>query len=825
MTTSGQSSDPVRPLLDRRRFLQAAGMIGLAAGLPAFAPHPAVARPAGDRPVPDSQALRMWYRTPAAEAKMIEEGLPLGNGRLGALIGGGPDDTALFVTDATAWTGGVNSTLDAAGQFPYNAEEFGSFQLLTKARVRLDGHTPAAVEDYRRRLDLSNGVVVTTYRWNGVTYRQEAFSSHPDDVIVLRLTSSAPAAITGAVTLEGTRDESVTAVAREQRVELVDDLGNGLRYAATAGVATVGGQAGANGTAVTFTGAEEVVVVISGGTNYRPDSSIGYRDSALDVAGLARRKLRDALDVRGERLLATHGADYRRAFDTFSLDLGASTDQQRALDTAARLAARDVPEPAPDPEFEALYLQYARYLTITGSRGGLPTNLQGLWLEGNNPAWFSDYHNDINLQMNYWPTHRFGLAGFAEPLLNYCLAQLPEWSKQTRELFNDPRNRFRNSSGRIAGWTVAISTNIFGGNGWWWHPAGNAWLCLELWQHYEHTMDRQHVRRMMPLLRGAVEFWETRLIETTLGDGTTVLVADKGWSPEHGPQDGIGTTYDQELVHALFGHFVEAARLLQTDGELASRAQAMRDRLYLPEVSPTTGWLQEWMSPDNLGDAQHRHLSGLVGWYPGDRIRFDNQPAEYVEGVRKQLEVRGFESFGWAVAWRAACWARLKDSNRAHLCISGVLRQPNGRLGGSAINLFDVYKTDGYIFQIDANYGVAAAILEMLVHAKPGVIDLLPAVPAVWKDGSVKGMGVRGGFTLDMTWKNGRPATVTLHSTGGTRTELRVGDWRKTITLRPGRSVTVRPQGTPYPPPPAPASRTKAVNAHSGLAREVDGGS
>ncbi|GAA1726720.1 glycoside hydrolase N-terminal domain-containing protein [Isoptericola hypogeus] len=752
----------------------------------------------------DHDSHRLWYSTPARECAIIEEGLPIGNGRLGGLVGAGPGETVTCLTDASMWSGVRNEALDASGQFPYTRDGFGTFQMLCRTRITLAGHDSDSVSGYERALDISNGVLVTTYSIGGATFRHESFISHPHDVVVTRITQTGGGRLTGSVELEPTRGEKVDTVDREDRIEMVDDLGNGLRFAVTAGVATQHGEVVAAGEAVRFTEATEVVVVVSGGTNYRPAPEIAFRDPDLDISRVARAKLVHALREPGSRLLATHVRDYRTSYDTFSLDLGASTAEQRELDTASRLAARGE-EGAIDPEFDVLYLQLARYLTITGSRDGLPANLQGLWLETNAPDWMSDYHSDINIQMNYWPTHRFGLGKHATPLLEYCLAQLPDWTRQTNEHFNDHRNRFRNSSGRIAGWTTAFSTNIYGGNGWWWHPGSSAWLCLELWQHYEFTLDRRFLERLMPLLRGAVEFWETRLIEKEVGEGEdarTVLVGDKSWSPEHGPQDAIGLTYEQELVHALFGSFAEASRLLDTDHELAGRAREIRDSLYLPAVSPKTGWLQEWMTPDSMGDPQHRHLSGLIGLYPGDRIRTDNQPQAYLDGVRKQLEVRGYDNYGWANAWRAACWARLKDSHRAYRCLSSILRPAEGHLGGSGINLFDLYRTSRYIFQIDANFGAAAAMLEMLVQAKSGVIDLMPAVPAAWKDGSVSGMGVRGGFVLDMTWRDGAPTVVRLLSVGGTRTEVRVGDWHRTVNLRQGDVVTLRPTGTASPPPP-----------------------
>ncbi|BFO18484.1 hypothetical protein SHKM778_48720 [Streptomyces sp. KM77-8] len=275
---------------------------------------------------------------------------------------------------------------------------------------------------------------------------------------------------------------------------------------------------------------------------------------------------------------------------------------------------------SPDPELEAAYVQYGRYLTITGSRDWLPMNLQGLWVHNNTPDWYADYHTDINIEMNYWLADPAGLGENAYALARYCVSQLPVWTDVTRRLFNNEHNRFRNSSGKIAGWAVAFSTNIHGGSGWAWHPAGNAWLCNSLWRHYEYSQDRAYLKLIYPVLKGAAEFWKARLITTKVpdADGTVreVLIDDTDWSPEHGP-DSKGITYAQELVWELFEEFGAAARVLDRDPELAADLTAMQQKLHLPRVSPKTGWLEEWMSPDNLGETTHRHLSPSSVSTPG----------------------------------------------------------------------------------------------------------------------------------------------------------------------------------------------------------------
>jgi len=656
------------------------------------------------------------------------------------------------------------------------------------------------VQGYRRRLDLSNGLVTTTYELGGVRYRREVYASHPDDVLVVRLTHSGGGTHTGAVTLTGAHGEVTTGNAANRAASFGATLGNGLRYGAVVTAASRTGRIAVRGTEVTFTGCDEVVIVVSGGTNYVPDAATAFMDSRLDPRALAARTAAAAAQVSGSVLLATHVADYHALYNRMTVDLGTSTAAQRALDTWSRIKARGSAGAAPDPELEASYLQFGRYLMITGSRDSLPMGLQGLWLETNTPDWMGDYHNDINIQMNYWLADRAGLGDCFDAYADYCLAQVSSWTEHTQRLFNDPRNWFRNSSGRVGGWTTAISTNIYGGNGWWWHPAGSAWLCNSLWEHYEYTQDRAYLAKIYPLLKGACEFWEARLIWTTVIDPVTkgrreVLIDDSDWSPEHGALDAKGITYAQELVWDLFEHFRTASRLLRRDADYAATIGSMQRSLYLPRVSAKTGWLQEWMTPDNLGETTHRHLSGLVGFFPGDRLRVGASSTELIAGVRNQLIARGMDSFGWACAWRALCWARLKDAEKAYQLILGVLRPSVDDSNGSAPNLFDMYSFgDRAIFQIDANFGAPTAMLEMLLYSRPGVIELLPALPAAWaRSGAVSGIGARGGFSVDLTWRDGKVSSATVHSVRGGRTTVTAGSWHRTITVPPRGSVTARP--------------------------------
>lgn len=781
----------------RRRFLKMSGLAGLLPlmGMPTFSACAAVQRPASSLPSsPSPGKLVLWYGAPAREPDVLREGLPIGNGRIGALVGGDPGHDFLYITDGSMWLGGRNAVLDGDGQFGYATSDFGSLVMLCRLYLRIDGHDMARVQDFRRELDMAQGVVRMSYRKDGVRYRREIYASHPDDVIVMRLTQDGGGRHDGVLDLQGSHDE----VTRhdDASTRLFDGrFDNGLCYAGAVRVQSTGGTVRAEADGVHFEGCESLTIVFCGGTNYTPDPKRGYLDTAIDPATRAKEKIEAALRLSPDVLSHTHRADHARLFDTMHVDLGTSTAAQRAMDSWSRLQARARKPKLPDPELEASYLQFGRYLTIAGSRDRLPTGLQGLWLSDNAPPWMGDYHTDINIQMNYWLPDRAGLSPCFDALTDYCLSQVDSWTRITHELFNDPRNRYRNSSGKVAGWTVAFSTNIYGGNGWWWHPASNAWLCNSLWQHYEYTQDRRHLARIHSLLKGACEFWEARLLPTTIVDPVTgqrrdVWIDDADWSPEQGPENAKGITYAQELAWDLFGHFQQSSDLLGIDADAAARFTALREKLYLPRVSDTTGWLEEWMSPDNLGDVTHRHLSPLIGFFPGDRIRTEDASPELLQGVTRLLTARGMTGYGWGCAWRAICWARLKNADNAYQLLLTNLLPTKNHSNGTTANFFDFYQLDANAdaFQIDANFGTPTAMLEMLMYSRPGRIELLPALPTAWRNGSISGLGARGGFQVDMTWREGKVTALTIRSVNGGKTTVESNGRSFAVSLRPGES-------------------------------------
>ncbi|GAA3778450.1 glycosyl hydrolase family 95 catalytic domain-containing protein [Streptomyces chiangmaiensis] len=787
----------------RRGFLALAATAGAVAalgGLPAYTASAAPVRPT-DSPLLSAAAAaknQLWWQAPGSPNSMIQQGLPVGNGRLGALASNDPSSELLMITDATLWTGDLNDTLDADGQFPYEREHFGSLTLLAKLIVDIPGHDLGSVDNYRRSLDLAQGLVSASYDLSGVTYQRQIFASRPDDVIVLYFSQQGSGTYTGTVSLAGTHGESTTADGAERYASFGGSLTNGLKYGAAVTAYSSDGTVAVSGTSISFDGCKDLTVVVSGGTNYAPDAAAGFRDPSLAPERLARTKVLNAAGHTASTLLHTHVADFRPVFEQLDINLGTSSAAQLKLDTWQRVQAR-YRDNVPDPELEAAYLQFGRYLMISGSRDSLPMGLQGPWLDGNDPDWMGDYHTDVNIQMNYWMADRAGLSGCFDAFTDYCVAQLPSWTDVTQRLFNSPTNRYRNSSGKIAGWTVAISTNPYGGGGWWWHPAGNAWICQGLFEHYEYTQDRAYLEKVYPLIKGAVEFWEARLITTTVTDASgasrEVLIADSDWSPEQGPLDAKGITYAQELVWNLFGNYHTTTQILGKDNSYSATVDGLRERLYLPVVSPKTGWLEEWMSPDNLGETTHRHLSPLIGLFPGDRIRPDDStPKDILAGTTALLTARGMNSYGWSNAWRSLCWARLKNAEKAYQLVVNNLKPSVNGSNGSAPNLFDIMDMGQGrgIFQIDANFGTPSAIIEMLVYSRPGHVELLPALPAAWAaSGSVSGVGVRGGFVADLSWKNGKVTQVTLKSVGGRDTTVIAGSASRKISLTPGKSVTL----------------------------------